>query len=445
MTVTSTDSGEGPAICYLTKRFPRLSETFILDEILGLEANGVPLRLFAIADPGEARVQPDVGRVRSVVTYLRNGTGPAAAARDQARFIRGHFRLLRRDPRRWTRVAWSMVVQGRSMALARHFVEAGGMAREVERVGGVHLHAAFAHGPASIGYYVHQLTGIPFSFAAHAKDLYLSSPEVLSLKMGASTFVMACSQSATDELVRIASIGLGGRPGPGEDGWADKVIFAPHGVDIERFHPGNRTYGAEDTGSGPLRILAVGRLVPKKGYPVLLDALGELARRDVAFECRIVGGGDLRDPLTLQVSRLGLDADVLFLGSRTQSEVLDQYRWANAFVQASVVTADGDRDGIPNSVLEAMASGLPVVATGVAGIPEVVHDGCTGMLVPPEPRPLADALQALSLDHHLRANLGGDARRLMVSQHSRSRCVQLPAALFLDQISRDAGVGGVAR
>jgi hypothetical protein len=190
-------------VCYLTKRFPRLSETFILDEILGLEEHGVPLRLFAVADPGESSVQPDVGKVRSGVVYLHKNSG--AGARDHARFLRGHATLFRRDPRRWSRTAWTMVTRQRSMALARHFLEAGGMAREMERVKGVHLHAAFAHGPASIAYYVHQLTGIPFSFAAHAKDLYLSSPEVLAMKIEESTFVLACSQSATSELRRITA------------------------------------------------------------------------------------------------------------------------------------------------------------------------------------------------------------------------------------------------
>jgi glycosyltransferase involved in cell wall biosynthesis len=395
-------------VCYLTKRFPRLSETFILDEILGLEAHGVPLRLFAVADPGESHVQPDVGKVRSTVVYLRKGAG--AAVRDNGRFLRGHATLFRRDPRRWSRTAWTMATRERSMALARHFLEAGGMAREMERVDGVHLHAAFAHGPASIAYYVHQLTGVPFSFAAHAKDLYLSSPPVLAMKIEASTFVLACSQSATSELRRIA-VAEAARRGTSGD-VADKVILAPHGVDVERFHPGGRSDGVDHEGSAGLRIVAVGRLVPKKGYPVLLDALADLARRQVDVECRIVGGGDLRDAL-----------------------VLDEYREADVFVQASIITDDGDRDGIPNSVLEAMACGLPVVATEVAGIPEVVHDGTTGLLVRPEPGLLADALQSLAEDPRLRARLGDDARRLVVARYARRTCIELPAALLLDRLS----------
>ncbi|HEY5109173.1 MAG TPA: glycosyltransferase [Acidimicrobiales bacterium] len=430
-------------VCYLTKRFPRLSETFILDEILGLEAHGVPLRLFAVADPGESHVQPDVGKVRGTVVYLRRGAGAGAAVRDHARFLRGHATLFRRDPRRWSRTAWTMATRERSMALARHFLEAGGMAREMERVDGVHLHAAFAHGPASIAYYVHQLTGVPFSFAAHAKDLYLSSPPVLAMKIEASTFVLACSQSATSELRRIA-VAEAARRGTSGD-VADKVILAPHGVDVERFHPGGRSDGVDHEGSAGLRIVAVGRLVPKKGYPVLLDALADLARRKVDVECRIVGGGDLRDALAARVAALGLEGVVTFLGSRTQTEVLDEYREADVFVQASVITDDGDRDGIPNSVLEAMACGLPVVATEVAGIPEVVHDGTTGLLVRPEPRLLADALQSLAEDPRLRARLGDDARRLVVARYARRTCVELPAALLLDRLSYEPVAGVLAR
>lgn len=441
MSVRELPGTASDTVCYLTKRFPRLSETFILDEILGLEAHGVPLRLFAVADPGESHVQPDVGKVRGTVVYLRRGAG--AAVRDHVRFLRGHATLFRRDPRRWSRTAWTMVTRERNMALARHFLEAGGMAREMERVDGAHLHAAFAHGPASIAYYVHQLTGVPFSFAAHAKDLYLSSRPVLAMKIEASTFVLACSQSAASELRRIA-VAEAARRGTSGD-VADKVILAPHGVDVERFHPRDRSDGVDREGSAGLRIVAVGRLVPKKGYPVLLDAVAELARRQVDVECRIVGGGDLRDSLAARVAALGLGDIVTFLGSRTQTGVLDEYREADVFVQASVITDDGDRDGIPNSVLEAMACGLPVVATEVAGIPEVVHDGETGLLVRPEPGLLADALQSLAEDPRLRARLGDDARRLVVARYARRTCIELPAALLLDRLSCEPVAGVLAR
>ena len=424
--MSTTDApGRGPTVCYLTKRFPRLSETFILDEILGLEDNGVDLRLFAVADPEEATVQPDVRRVRSTVTYLRSGHGGAGAVRDDLRFVRGHVRLLARHPIRWIRTAARLLGPERSPAMARHFLEAGGLALEMDRVGGDHLHAAFAHGPASTAYYVHLITGRPYSFAAHAKDLYLSTPEILAAKIAAASFVLACSHSAAVELRRIAVAHGGSGAG---------VVHAPHGVDVDRFRPGpggtDPTDGADP--DGPVRILAVGRLVPKKGYPTLVAALAALAARGVPFRCRIVGGGDLRDELAARLATAGIADRVELCGTRTQLEILEEYRSADVFVQASVVTEDGDRDGIPNSVLEAMACGLAVVATEVAGIPEVVADRVTGLLVrPSDPIALADALGEVAGDRGLRAALGERARGFVVDTCARSECVRLPAALLL--------------
>lgn len=402
-------------MCYLTKRFPRLSETFILDEILGLEALGIPLRLFAIADPHERIVQPDVARVGSPVGYLRTGGGAWSRARDLARALGGHTRLARRRPRRWAAVVGHVLVARPHRSTLRHLLEAGVMATELQRSGGVHLHAAFANGPASVAHLVALLTGTPFSFAAHAKDLYLSSPDILAVKVAAAEFVLACSQSAAEELRRIVA----GHHEPAVRASADKVVLAPHGVDVERFRP-----APAGRPPGPVSVVAVGRLVPKKGYPVLLEALEALAGSGAEFSCRVVGDGELRGLVEARLAATGLSGRVSLLGRRTQREIVDEYRSADVFVQASVITPDGDRDGIPNAVLEAMASGLPVVATSVAGIPEVVHHGVTGLLVPPgDAAALAAALGTLIADDPLRARLGAAGRALVESSWSRTACV----------------------
>lgn len=408
-------------VCYLTKRFPRVSETFILDEILGLEALGVPLRLFALADPHERVVQPDVARVASPVRYLRRDAGRAHVS-DLVRGLAGHARLARRDPRRWLAVVGHVLVARGHRSTFRHLLEAGTMATEVERAGGIHLHAAFAHGPASVAHFVSLLTGVPFSFAAHAKDLYLSSPDILAVKVAAAEFVLACSQSAAGELHRIVAA----HPDPAVRAATGKVVLAPHGVDVDRFRP-----AVPHDRPGPVSILAVGRLVPKKGYPVLVEALQALAATGMDFRCRIVGDGALRDDLAARLGAAGLSERVALLGTRTQQEIVDEYRRADIFVQASVVTADGDRDGIPNAVLEAMASGLPVVATSVAGIPEVVHDGRTGLLVPSgDPTALAGALAGLVEDRGRRSRLGAAARSHVEARVSRKVCVAAVARRF---------------
>ncbi len=400
---------------YLTKRFPRLSETFILDEILGLEAAGVPLRVYALAHPGEALTQPDVDRVASPVTYI-HPRGPwrvrLAAARAAAA---AHGVLLWRSPGRYLWVLAYIARKRRHRSTVRHFVEAGRLARHLEQAKARHVHAAFAHGPASVAHFVHLLTGMPFSFGAHAKDLYLSAPDLLARKVAAAEFVLACSDSAATRLRQIA--------GPN----AYKVILAHHGVDTARFAPAPLAPGPPPT---QLRILSVGRLVDKKGYPVLLRALANLVASGHSVSCSIVGTGPRRSDLEALVAQLGLSATVEFLGARTHQEVAACYREADVFVQASVVLPDGDRDGTPNSLLEAMACGLPVAASSVAGIPEAVPEGC-GLLFPQADHlALAAALKRLDVDPQLRKSLGIAARAHVVARLDRLACARSLAPLF---------------
>lgn len=397
-------------VTYITKRFPRLSETFILDEIIGLERSGVALRLYSIADPGEITVQPDVARVVSPVTYLVNA-GAAGKVSDAVRSAAAHL-ALSLHPRRLLdtlRLAWRY--PDRRVA-RRHVRHAAVLARAVRRDGSTHIHAAFAHSPASIARLCSALTGVPFSFAGHAKDIYRSDPTVLAERATRAAFVLTCSESAANALRERAP--------------DSRIIMLHHGVDTGRFAP--REDGSP--GSSRLQILAVGRLVAKKGYPVLLDALARLERKGVDFRCTIIGDGDLRSDLQLRLIHLGLGERVEMLGARTHQEIADSYRQADVFVQSSVVLPDGDRDGIPNALLEAMASGLAVVASRVAGIPEVVTDRRTGLLVDPgQPAQLADALLRLREPATRRA-LGEAARAHVADNLDRRVCAARVADLF---------------
>jgi glycosyltransferase involved in cell wall biosynthesis len=416
--MSANATGIAPTIGYLTKRFPRLSETFILDEILGLEAAGVPLRLWAIADPGETVVQPRVHQVASPVRYLHEAHRSSFG--DYLHFLRSHATVVRRHPWRWLATAGHMALSRRHLSTLKHFLEAGPLAVELEADGARHVHAAFAHGPASVAHFVHLLTGMSFSFAAHAKDLYLSSPDILARKVAAASFVLTCSSSAATEMRRVVT----SHPDRAVSSHAYKVVLAPHGVDTERFTPPARTDHGGGSDGRPLRILAVGRLVPKKGYPVLLEALARLQLDGTDFDCQIVGGGELRAELRELAGTLGVQDKVSFAGSLSQPEVNEQLARADVFVQASVVTENGDRDGIPNALLEAMSSGLAVVGSAVAGIPEVVTDGVTGLVVPPGDAPaLAEALGALAADPGLRTRLGESARRYCVEHLSRTACI----------------------
>jgi len=402
---------------YLTKRFPRLSETFILDEILGLEAAHVPLRLFALAHPGEALMQPDVALVASPVTYLHPPGRWPERVRAGAATLAAHGRLIARSPSRYLSVVAYIARKRRHLSTLRHFWEAGLLALLLEEQQTKHLHAAFAHGPASVAHFVHLLTGLPYSFAAHAKDLYLSAPDLLFRKVADAEFVLTCSESAAATLREIS--------GPA----AHKVVLALHGVDTHRFAAA--AVGRLDPApGGPLRILAVGRLVDKKGYPVLLEALAALASDGQRIACTVIGSGPCRADLEAIVNRLRLGPVVTFLGARTHQEVAVAYANADIFVQASVVLSNGDRDGIPNSLLEAMASGLPVVASAVAGIPEVVQPGCGLIVAPGDTAALAAAIGRLATDPILRHDLGGAARAHVVAHLDRRACARAIVPLF---------------
>ncbi len=434
-------------VAYLTKRFPRLSETFILDEVLGLEDAGVPLRLFAIRDPHESLVQPDVARVRGPLAYLRPEPAVRARLGWLGSTLVGHARVAAGHPARYWRTLVDAFGHRQRRAALSHFVDAGHLAARLERDDARHLHAAFAHGPAAVAHQVHLLTGLPFSFAAHAKDIYVSDPEQLARRAAAAEFMLVCSESARAELAGIA--------GPA----ADRIRLQYHGLDALRFHPGEPAlavpFGAGERpaaserpsasehapaagarpadGERPFRLLAAGRLVEKKGYPVLLDALALLAREGHGVTCRIVGAGPLRAELEAHARALGIDGAVTFDGALSHGNVAGAYRDADAFVQCSVVLPDGDRDGVPNVVLEAMASGLAVVASDVAGIPEAVVDGVTGFLVPPsDPAAVADRIARLVGNPALARRLGAAGRSRVLERFDRSAAVRNVARLMLD-------------
>ncbi|NNN08267.1 MAG: glycosyltransferase family 4 protein [Acidimicrobiaceae bacterium] len=404
-------------VAYLTKRFPRLSETFILDEILGLEAAGVPLRLYAIADPHEKLVQPDVLRVASPVVYLQTAGSGMERWREYRGTMVAHVRLFRESPRRYLGVVTYIARRRRHLSTLKNFAQAGRLAQILRKNETRHLHAAFAHGPASVAHFVHLLTGIPYSFSAHAKDIYVSAPDLLARKLRDASFVLSCSESARNALTALAGADVA------------KVILANHGVDTRRFTLQERADSPEGSES-PLRVLAVGRLVAKKGYPVLLEALKIMGDAERLVRCTIVGAGTDRDQLVALTAELGLTGSVEFVGSQTHQEVAERFHHADVFVQASVVLANGDRDGIPNSLLEAMASGLAVVASDVAGIPEVVTPECGLLVAPGDSTLLAAGLVRLADDAVLRSQLGARAREHVVEKFDRTACALRIAPLF---------------
>jgi glycosyltransferase involved in cell wall biosynthesis len=380
-------SGKG-RVGYILKCFPRLSETFILNEVLELERQGLELCIYSMDVPREAVRQRLATHVRAPVEYL-----PGLRVSAVHRHARAHFELIWRHPLGYA-LAFLAVLAAFERDLLARFVQAGTLAGLLRRDGVCHLHAGFAHYPGSVAWIVHRITGLPYSLSAHAKDLVHSTPGLLHKKLLEAEVVFTCTKFNLPALESLAA--------PGRIRRLRRVY---HGVDLERF-PFECSEPAE-----PL-ILAVARLVEKKGLEHLISACRLLSERGRCFRCRIVAGSrDRWAALSAQIHALGLAERVVLEGPLDQDDVRQRYHHATVFALPAVVAEDGDRDGIPNVLVEAAATGVPIVSTPVGGIPELVRDGETGLVVPPrDAAALAAAIESLLDSPELRRRLRERAR-----------------------------------
>jgi len=406
MVATAPDSS--CPIGLLVKIFPKLSETFVLEEVLGLERLGVPLRLYTLAAPTDAMTHPAVSSVRAPVTCV-----PVSVRDDWRGFAVRHARWLATRPLHYLRAL--RLAGGRGRAGLADFARAGWLAGQLREDGVQHLHTHFISTPADVAELVSCLAGLPFSISAHAKDIYLSNAEDLRRKMSAARFTVTCTDFNCRTLRAIA---------PGVN-----VQRMYHGIDHAVFHPRRRLVH----GAIPL-ILSVGRLREKKGLDTLIEACQLLRARAVPFRCEMVGYGEEQERLQALITSHGLDEQVQLTGKLARDGVIERYAHASVYVQPSRVAADGDRDGIPNVLLEAMAMGVPVVATNVSGIPELVSDGRNGLLIEPDdPAALADAVTRLIGDPALGAELGRAARRAVTETFDNDHNLRLVIQLLETQ------------
>ena len=385
-------------VAYLLKRFPRLSETFVLNEMLELQRQGVALRIYALMDPREKQVHPEAARLRAQVVYLHD---PRGRLRSWFRLLRGALLQAMSHPLGALRVVWALGTVHRSLPSLRHAIEGLWLARDLRRSGIEHLHAHFIHSPAAVAYLAFLAGGPRFSVTAHAKDLYTTLPRNLRIRMRAARFVITCTRFNAAYLKSGLSLAFPVAP-PNPEGERIQVVY--HGTDLQRFSPDRSHVDAD-------RVLSVGRLVAKKGFQDLVDALALIDKNGLRVRADVYGGGPLRDELEARAGRLGLRTRLIFHGARLQDEIVAAYRRAAVFVLAPVVTGDGDRDGIPNVLVEAMASGVPVVATRISGIPELISDGIDGLLVNDhDPVALAGAIERVLVDAELATRLGRAGR-----------------------------------
>lgn len=365
-------------IAFVLKGYPRLSETFIVNEILLLEELGFNIHIFALRNPGEKKIHASVQRIRARVTYI-----PDHFWKSFFPILAANLRLFLKSPRLYWpvfRYALFRSLRRRSSSTIKRFSQAAFFVHNCLPGSNIaHLHAHFSHGPTTVAYFASKLTGLRYSFSAHAKDIYLQDHEMLRLKLANAAFAVTCT-----EFNRRFLSGFCENP--------SRVKRVYHGIDLEVFRPQPEI--AEKNGR-PV-ILSVGRFVPKKGFPTLIQALHRLKQQGVPFRAYLVGGGPAKGQFRNLVQHLRLEDEIQILPQMKQEEVLQLYKQANVFALACEVQEDGDRDGIPNVLVEAMALGVPVVSTNVSGIPELIENGGTGLLVPEKnPGAMAAAIERL--------------------------------------------------
>jgi len=383
-----------PRVGYLLKKFPRLSETFILNEILELQRQGLDVHVLSLYMPDDGRFHSAVAELVHPITYV-----PELGPRDLFRRFAERRGDLRRLMNRIGTALDYLFDLGEADGLPV-MKRALGVALEVERLELDHIHAHFATIASRTALAVKLLTGVSYSITAHAKDIYRSTvqPEAFARLVDESECLVTVCESNRDHILAELA--------PGRD---QKVRRLYNGVDLERFRQ-REPRVPRSTGEAP-SILAVGRLVQKKGFAILIRACAELRNQGVRFQCRIVGDGEQRAELLELIASLNAGAVVELAGALPQDRILPLYAQADVVALPCVQDQDGNRDALPTTLLEALACGLPVVSTPVVGVPEIVIDGQNGRLVPEgDVAALAAALKELLLSAELRERFGRAGR-----------------------------------
>jgi glycosyltransferase involved in cell wall biosynthesis len=373
-----------PRTAIVLKGYPRLSETFIAQEMLELQRRGLDFGIVSLRHPTDRERHPVHGEITASVNYL-----PEYLHQEPARVLSG-WRVARRLPGFakasgiWRRDFARDRTRNRIRRFGQAMVLAAELPPETERI-----YAHFLHTPASVARYAAIMRGLPWCCSAHAKDIWTSPDWELTEKLDDLDWLVTCTGFNLRHLQSLTS-----QP--------DRLSLVYHGLDLERFPSPDQEARSE---GGPVRILSVGRAVAKKGYDDLLNALAALPD-DIDWCFRHIGGGGGLGKLRRQADELGISDRIDWLGARPQTEVLAELRAADMFVLASRITGDGDRDGLPNVLMEAQSQRLACVATSVSAIPELIRDGETGLLVPErDPSALAGAIEKLARDAELRARL----------------------------------------
>jgi len=420
-------------IAYIIKGYPRLSETFISNEVLLLEQSGVIIKLFSLKHPDETLQQTTISQIKAIPTYLPAVTSlsktflPVWLLQNFRPYLNAHLKLAVTRPIKLFSTLFKassmMMIYRQSMfakpkkVFIKEFIQAVYIADQIIQSGNIrHIHSHFCHGATTVAMFVSQLTNIQFSFTAHAKDIYQNTQNpgnLLIKKIQAASFVATCTGANKHYLDQLAE--------------PEKIKLIYHGLDVAFFKP-DRTIPEKDI----QEILSVGRFVEKKGFHYLIEACSLLKNRGLPFHCRIIGEKD--DALTYLealIDKLQLSDVVSLERPKAHHELKQIYQQSDIFALPCQIVDDGDRDGIPNVLVEAMASGLGVISTNISGIPELIKHQHNGLLIEEKSSAeLANALEQLLTNKKLSAQLAKNARKTVLQEFDSEHTTQHLRRLF---------------
>ena len=429
-------------IAYVFKGYPRLTDTFITSEVYRMEQQALRLRVFVLKPCTEPVPTDLLDKIAAKPVYMPGTTSMKNATLFQwlslnlKHFLPSLRRVFLKHPLRVARAAGTAFAQAfrarrtfwswPRKVYAKEFLQAALLADMIGHAGDVtHIHAHYCHGATTVAWLASTMAGLPLSFTAHAKDIYLPSLNpagLLRRKMDAARFVMTCTDANREYLEKLGS--------------KTPVHLFYHGLNAE-FCGIMKERPAMRNTNGHLRALGVGRLIPKKGFDIFVGACAILRQMNVPFEGIIVAeGGEHEKEIRRMIAEHGLENSFHLPGPMSQSQLYDEYQKATVFCLPCRVLDNGDRDGIPNVLMEAMAVGLPVVTTPISGIPELIDDGVNGLLVPPEdPRALANAFLRLIKDNGLAAELSRNAQDTIEERFNGDKLAAHMANLFRERIA----------
>ena len=401
-----------PVMGMVLKGYPRISETFISNEIRLLEENGIAVHIFSMRNPRESFTHKSVQSIRAEVTYL-----PSEFWLALHRFIWPNLSAALQFPGGYLRavaLAWQRFLRNHNPMTFKHFFQAAYLVHHARGKNIAHLHAHFAHSPTSVAMFASAISGIPFSFTAHAKDIYTSDRAQLAEKIAKAAFVVTCTKYNKEYLENLVD-------------HRQEVHCVYHGIDLELFF----AHAVRRTPSPPYTFITIARFVEKKGVPDILEALSVLAGEGFPFRYILIGDGDDREAITDKIHALGLADRVTLPGTLAHEQVLEFFQQADCFVLGCRIAKSGDRDGIPNVLAESMALGVPVVGTRVSGIPELVEHEVTGMLVDANsPQEFAQTLKRIVTDQALRQRIIPAARERVSQVFDNKQLIEVLVALY---------------